>query len=208
MKKLIFLLSLIVFFCFTKHSFSQVKSIDTERLVNMMEGSFSSQEQSVNDSDYFDIRLYMKRIWKDRKGEHWLYVEQAVAGSENKPYRQRVYKISNTYEGRFESAVFTIPDPLRFAGEWKSDEPLSFLTPDSLTLRNGCSVTLTLMNDGSYEGSTTGTDCESDLRGAKYATSEVKISPDALISWDRGFDENGNQVWGATKGGYVFKRVP
>lgn len=188
-------------------SYSQVKSIDTERLVTMMQGSFSSEEQSLSDSDYYDIRLEMKRIWPERSDAKWLYVEQAVASMKDKPYRQRVYKITNTYEGRFESAVYTLKDPLRFAGEWKKENPLSGLIPDSLEAREGCSVILTLMNNGSYEGSTYGKDCQSDLRGAKYATSEVVISDEGIKSWDRGYDENDKQVWGAEKRGYVFKKL-
>ena len=188
-------------------TFSQIKSIDTGKLVSFMEGSFSSEEQSKNDSDYYDIRLHMKRIWPEISSAYYLYVEQAVASAQEKPYRQRVYRITNTYEGRFESAVYTMNDPLRFAGEWKKENPLSDLTPDSLISREGCSVILTLMNDDTYEGSTEGNNCESDLRGAKYATSEVKISKDVIISWDRGYDAEGRQVWGAEKGGYIFKRV-
>ena len=188
-------------------TFSQIKSIDTGKLVSFMEGSFSSEEQSKNDSDYYDIRLHMKRIWPEISSAYYLYVEQAVASAQEKPYRQRVYRITNTYEGRFESAVFTIKDPLRFAGEWKKENPLTELTPDSLTRREGCSVILTLMNDDTYEGSTEGNNCESDLRGAKYATSEVRISKDEIISWDKGYDADGRKVWGAEKGAYVFKKV-
>ena len=188
-------------------AFSQMKSTDIDGLVKMMEGSFSSEEQAKNDSDYYDIRLEMKRIWPEREDGHWLYVEQAVASSLEKPYRQRVYQVKRTYEGRFESIVYTMNDPLRFAGAWKDVNPLSELIPDSLTLRSGCTVTLTLMEYGLFEGSTTGDNCESDLRGAKYATSEVKITKDSIISWDRGFNVDGKQVWGAEKGGYVFLRI-
>jgi CpeT protein len=60
---------------------------------------------------------------------------------------------------------------------------------------------------GVFDGSTVDSECISNLRGAVYATSEVRITPQELISWDRGFDERGNQVWGATEGGYVFKRI-
>jgi hypothetical protein len=42
------------------------------------------------------------------------------------------------------------------------------------------------------------------LKGASYATSEVVIYSDKLISWDRGWNDEGKQVWGAQKGGYVF----
>lgn len=188
-------------------AFSQIKSIDIDGLVSLMEGSFSSEDQARNDSDYFDIRLEMKRIWPERTDGKWLYVEQSAAQSPDKPYRQRVYQVKTTYEGRFESIVYTMSDPLRYAGAWKEENPLSDLSPDSLTLRNGCTVTLTLMEKGVYEGSTEGDNCESDLRGAKYATSEVKITKQGIISWDRGFDADGKQVWGAEKGGYVFLRI-
>lgn len=207
MRSKIVLIILTLLIAASSKTFSQIKSIDINKLVTMMEGSFSSEEQSKNDSDYYDIRLHMKRIWPEISSAYYLYVEQAVASAQEKPYRQRVYRITNTYEGRFESAVFTMKDPLRFAGEWKKENPLSELTPDSLTRREGCSVILTLMNDDTYEGSTEGNNCESDLRGAKYATSEVMISKDGIISWDRGYDAEGRQVWGAEKGGYIFKRI-
>ncbi|MBK8230937.1 MAG: hypothetical protein IT349_04755 [Candidatus Eisenbacteria bacterium] len=60
---------------------------------------------------------------------------------------------------------------------------------------------------GGYAGSTIGLDCESDLRGAAYATSEVSITKGGIVSWDRGFDASGVQVWGAERGGYRFLRV-
>ena len=188
-------------------SLSQVKSTDIISLVNLMQGSFSSEEQSFQDSGYFNIILHLKRIWHDRTDGYWLYVEQALSDKPESPYRQRVYRVTNTYEGRFESAVFTIPIPSRFVFEWKKENPLPDLTPDSLSQRVGCSVILTLMNDGSYEGGTSGKDCAGEQRRADYVTSEVKISEEGILSWDRGFDKNDIQVWGAEKGGYFFKRI-
>ena len=49
--------------------------------------------------------------------------------------------------------------------------------------------------------------CPSILYGANYTTSEVEIFNDKIISWDRGFDINNNQVWGATNGGYIFNKI-
>jgi CpeT protein len=64
-------------------------------------------------------------------------------------------------------------------------------------LRDEC--TIFLKKDGSLSGSTQGLGCESTLRGAKYASS--KATKTELRSWDQGFNEKGEQVWGATKGG-------
>ncbi len=176
-----------------------------------MTGSFNSTAQHEADPDnYYDIRLHMVPIWPERADGPWLYVEQAAASRLDQPYRQRVYRLAAREDGRFESIVYTLPDPpLKYAGAWKKEIPLADLTPDDLTLREGCSLILERQDDGSFVGSTVGTDCESTLRGAAFAISEATITPHCLISWDRGYDKNGKQVWGATAGGYAFvKETP
>jgi hypothetical protein len=177
-----------------------------DRLVDYMIGSFSSKEHAEKDTNYLNIELEMVQIWNDRTDGPWIYVEQAVADYKDKPYRQRVYQLRNRNDRRIESTVYTIPNPLRFAGDYKKEFPLLRITPDSLTLRQGCEVVLYMADNGYFEGSTVDKNCRSDLRGASYATSEVIIDKDKLTSWDRGFNENGEQVWGATKGGYIFKK--
>ena len=134
-----------------------------------MTGSFNSQEQSEADTIFFNIYLNMKPIWTDREDAVWLYVEQAAAWALDKPYRQRVYRLKQLEDGRFESAVFTFMKPLRFAGDWQKDSPLSTLTPDSLTERSGCALILSYENE-TFAGSTNEKDCFSELRGASYAT--------------------------------------
>jgi hypothetical protein len=180
---------------------------DLAKLAGFMAGSFSSAEQAAADTNYFDIRLRMAPIWSERKDGVWFYVEQAVASHEEKPYRQRVYHLTQLSPTIFESDVFTLRAPLRFAGEWKKDRPLASITPDSLLTRDGCSILMRWKAEDLYSGSTIGRDCPSDLRGASYATSEVEIRPAQLTSWDRGFGDDGRQVWGAVQGPYVFKKL-
>ena len=66
-----------------------------------MEGSFNSAEQSKNDSDFFDIRLRMVPIWQSTPEVFYLYVEQAVANYQEKPYRQRIYRVVKQSDDRF-----------------------------------------------------------------------------------------------------------
>jgi hypothetical protein len=170
----------------------------------MMQGKFSSEKQSNADSAFFDIRLSIIPIWDERTDAIWMYVEQAVSSKIDKPYRQRIYKLTQLSDGSFESAVFTLKDPLRFAGKV---ELLKGLNPDSLELREGCSVFLKKSGKKSYEGGTGNKTCPSDMRGAAYASSIVTLNTKMLLSWDRGFDRSDKQVWGAEKGGYKFLRV-
>jgi len=176
-------------------------------LATWMTGSFSSAEQASADSNYLDIRLEMHPIWKDLDDGYWLYVEQAVATHLDQPYRQRVYKLSAQADGSIRSDVYTIPDPVRFVGVWKESDRLGELMPDDLMIKPGCEVILRRMAGAGFEGGTVGTGCFSELRGAAYAISEVKVNSEGIESWDRGFDSDGNQVWGAEHGGYVFKKT-
>jgi hypothetical protein len=109
--------------------------------------------------------------------------------------------------GYFESSVYTIKNDSAFAGAWRFPEDFLDLPFDSLDLREGCSIVLRPFADYAFVGNTIGRVCESSLRGAAYALSEVEIYADRMISWDRGFDAAGKQVWGATRGGYIFKKI-
>ena len=181
---------------------------DLQLLHSWMAGSFSSQAQAARDTSFRDIRLRIVPIWPAMSAAQWFYVEQAVAGREEAPYRQRVYRLSLRDDRRYESAVFTLPAPSRFIGAWRQpiEQRMGTLTPDSLTLREGCTVALRKQRDR-FVGGTEGKGCASELRGAAYATSEVEILADRMITLDRGWDAAGKQVWGSTRGGYEFVRT-
>ena len=177
-------------------------------VAEMMTGSFSSEAQAAEDESYFDIRLEMVPIWTDRTDGPWLYVEQAAASALDRPYRQRVYHLAQNEAGNFVSTVYEFPEPLDHAGAWKEEAPLTSLSPDDLTLREGCAVVLSRVGDRHYSGSTVDKECLSSLRGASYATSEVIVTDAGIESWDRGYDAEDQQVWGAEAGAYVFVRSP
>ena len=173
-----------------------------------MAGSFTSAAQAAADSAYHAVTLHMVPIWRDRAGADttYLYVEQALASAPERPYRQRVYRVSPLPDGRWASAVYTLPDAGDYVGKWRTPAAFDALAPAALTEREGCTVFLARRPDGSFRGSTDARACGSTLRGATYATSEVTVRPGLVESWDRGYDADGRQVWGAEAGPYVFRR--
>lgn len=202
--------ALLLWICLTPvHASDQRAPADRLAEVSrLLSGSYSSAQQARSDAEYVDVHLHMVPIWAERPGEHWLYVEQALASALDTPYRQRVYHLVES-EGGVVSEVYTLPDdPLKYAGAWRQPERFSALTPADLKLRAGCAIQLYPQDDGSYVGSTTGQSCASDLRGAAYATSEVRLDAHTLESWDRGYAADGKQAWGAVKGAYRFQRLP
>ena len=177
---------------------------DLRKLASTMAGEFNSNEQADLDKAFFHIVLRMKPMWKDHPDGYWFYVEQAVTSSEDKPYRQRVYHLYIEDDTTIVSKVYELKNPNQYIGAWKEEEMLKKISSDSLIDRQGCAIYLQRIDKDIYKGSTPGKECLSSLRGAAYATSEVTIWPDRLISWDRGWNDKGQQVWGAEKGGYIF----
>lgn len=177
-----------------------------QTLLGMMQGSFSSAAQEAQDSAYYNISLHMYPVWESRAG-HWLYVEQALFDMQDKPYRQRIYKVEQTGEKNFKTTVYSFTKQDEAIGKWKEPKWFDQFDESILELRDGCGVFLEETSPGVFEGSTKEGACSSSLRGASYASSIVRISKGEIYSWDQGFDAEGKQVWGATKGGYIFKKL-
>jgi len=179
---------------------------DLALLRDWMSGSFSSRIQALADPEHFyPIDLHICPIWDRRQDGPWLYVEQATASKPERPYRQRIHRLRLNGDGRIASEVYQLPgDPLELAGAWRDPRALEALAPELLLPREGCTVFLSWLADGSYGGSTEGLGCSSELVGAAYATSEMVIAENRISSWERGFDAAGTQVWGAELGPYLF----
>lgn len=177
-----------------------------EKLAATMAGSYTSAEQAAADTNYYDIELELVRIWPERKDGAWFYVEQATAKAKDKPYRQRVYHLQQVNENTFTSDVLAISNGEKYFGAYNDAALLAQVSPDSVAMLNGCTITLTHKGEN-YVGSTNERDCSNAWGKSTYATSEVTISPGLMESWDRGYNDAGEQVWGAENGGYRFIKI-
>ena len=100
--------------------------------------------------------------------------------------------------------MFELEAPQSFVGTC-DEGTVREVQPEDAIPRAGCEVHLE-WNGSTFEGGTQGQDCASTLNGASYATSEVSLSEGLLESWDRGYDADDVQVWGAVAGPYRFER--
>lgn len=206
MKKIIFFLCVAVSMMACKsNQIAGSNQSNLEELVTIMQGTYSSEKQSVADTSYYNISLRMVPIWKN-KG-HYLYVEQALFKKQDKPYRVRIYKISQRNENELVSEIYTLKNEKDWIGKGKNPAAFDALEAKDIELKSGCEVVLKRIAKNKFAGSTGAKTCLSELRGASYASSIVTILPNQIVSWDQGFDKDGKQVWGATKAGYVFDKL-
>ncbi len=200
------LLLIILLFCLSSCSIFpdfETKVANLDLLVNYMEGSYSSEKQAKKDTVFLHITLDMKQIWPYRTDGAWMYVEQTAGWTPGKPYRQRIYHLEQVSENLFSSTICSFPNPKAYIGGHLNTTMFDTLPIDSLKVLEGCALKLRYEN-GIFSGSTELSKCENSWGNASYATSEVEISRGELYSWDRGWNDKDEQVWGAVKGGYRF----
>ena len=178
-----------------------------DRLATWLAGDYDSADQEERDYSYYAISLRMCAIDLPELGDRILYVEQALMDDPTSPYRQRLYRVVEVDEDTAVSEVWqAIDDATEDALVGLCDDPTAFaFAADDFEQREGCGVTMTWDGEG-FAGGTHEKDCLSDLNGATYATAEVTLDADVLTSWDRGYDSDDDQVWGAVDGAYEFVR--
>jgi len=140
--------------CATSEPMTNVTTQDpkpVEELFALMQGSFDSKAQAERDSAFYAISLHMHQVWPERG--HFLYVEQALASMQEKPYRQRIYQLKAEGD-EVASYVYKLPADSMWIGKWR--EPASFetLTLEDLDLLEGCEVRLTRLASGHFKGAT------------------------------------------------------
>lgn len=135
-----------------------------------------------------------------------LYQEQAMVTALERPYRQRLLKLSVTADGEaVESFGFRLQEDAAWAG--LCDRPLRDRVIAVADLGEAtCGLRLEPRDDG-YWGTTPDGGCPSNYRGASYTTNTIYLTDTTTETWDRGFDADGNQVWGADDEGDEFVDV-
>ena len=199
------ILLFLIAFGSTASAQQQLTSSDLKALVERMSGIYDNQEQARNNQQYAPIELNIREIsLKGRKlSGHWLYVEQALNANGNKVYHQRVYNIYREKDG-VRAKLYELKDPQAFVGAWSKPEQFKSLVVDSLV--EGCILYFTKDDQGNFTGNTLNRDCLNSQNGAVYATTELIVTPNQIIHWDRGYNDQGQQVWGAETGGYRFRK--
>lgn len=192
---------------------------DHTRLVTQsLTGEKYSKDQASRDPDnYFNIRMLTCPAAELVDGSNVLYYEQAFWRSPQKPFRQRLLMTKpcpKELKCDVELSTYAIRDMeeyKNFCDRPKDQRP----QPEEVIGDIGEHLTTIHLKRCSrgkrclYEGSTPPGGFPNSWNGATYCTSELAVMKNNEIhTWDRGYDDDGNQVWGQKEGPYEFKPAP
>lgn len=132
----------------------------------------------------------------------YLYQEQAINSTLQNPYRQRFLWIHQNTEGNLESLSFRPQNSKNWINFCNKLETERVITRDELG-NTVCTVILRkIIND--YIGETPPEGCPANIRGATRITNTIILRSNSMDTWDRGFDAQGHQVWGAESQAYEY----
>jgi uncharacterized protein (DUF1330 family) len=120
---------------------------------------------------------------------------------------QRISRLRQEADGTISARRYALPEAPRFVGAWREPAKFASLQPADLAELQGCDAQIARAGASRFEASTQGARCRNSYKGASYAISQSVLTADEMLNWDRGFDANGNLVWGPAAGGYRFRRV-
>lgn len=175
-----------------------------------MAGTFDTTEQAKLDAEVPPLRAVAVLVPKSRlsDGALVLYREEARLDRLDRPERQRFLRVEEVASGRVVVRMFELKEAASAAGKWRTPEVLALFSRNDVRDRPACAITMTKKGDH-YEGSATDLGCAPPLLGVSRPTSEIRLWPGRMETWERGFDAKGVQVWGPRKGPFRWeKRSP
>ena len=186
---------------------SAAQAAPLDDYLRLATGHFTSAAQAATDSRYELAIWHIAEIWPaEPSATRWLYTESWMDGAES-PYLQRISSVEQRPDGSLITRRYSIPGPERFVGAWQQVARFDALEPGQLASLDGCDIVLVRAGTQRFEGGTQGAGCRNGYKGASYAISQGIVTVDGMINWDRGFNADGEQVWGPAAGGYRFRRA-
>lgn len=149
-------------------------------------GTFTSTAQAQGDPTHTfdDVTIDTYKLFTDSIGGTWFYTQQYETKHPTHPYRQRLYYI--------------IP-------QGNLLKQFIYLYPTG-TYKAGCDITIRKLAPATYYGITHATSCTATFRNSTYTTAAFLVTPAGIISWERGYTNTHQQIWGSIIGPYHFQK--
>ncbi len=178
-----------------------------QAVVNHLVGIMDTSAQAAQNPKKSSVRMITCQVKiTDPTDSVYLYQEQALSNNLGQPYRQRFLEIKISADGQMvESKSYKPSDPQTSVGLCSKSSAEKTLSLSAIG-EYVCSVLLTPIEEG-YQGETPPGGCRANVRGAVKINNTIILHSTGMDTWDRGYDEAGNQVWGAENEGYQYRWV-
>ncbi|PSB04548.1 chromophore lyase CpcT/CpeT [Merismopedia glauca] len=186
-----------------KQAFSSTASVP--EVVAHLVGVMDTSNQAQTNPKISSVRMTtcQVRVTDMQPSAVFLYQEQALSEKLSQPYRQRFLRISAVKNSKLvESAGFKPPKPESWVGLCNQPEAKRLVSSNDLG-KTECSVFLQ-KEGNNYVGETQPGGCPTNFKGAVKITNHITLHANGMETWDRGYDAQGNIIWGAKQEPYQY----
>jgi hypothetical protein len=174
-------------------------------IMSFMPGTFDSIANDKGPG--VGTRMRIAPFWREREklGEFWLYVEHSRLASDPAPFRQRIYRFTES-GGRFDAAIFALPGAAeKFVGEWRKAAPFAQYKPQDLREYPGCRLKVGQMTM-IFWARTEGKACRAEDDRVSHEFTEMLVSSSGMKEGSFGYDPGGRLIAGEA-GVWDFRRM-
>ncbi|MCP9804432.1 chromophore lyase CpcT/CpeT [Cyanobium sp. T1G-Tous] len=178
-----------------------------ERLVRMLSGGFSNQEQAFeNPPLYAHILVKFRPLPQLAPGS--LLLEQSYAINPAAPYRIRVLR-AEALNGQLTIVNQALAEDQRFWGAVEDSELRGRIQTSDLMPLDGCAYVVREESEGFIGEVEPGCRCLVERKGAtSYLVSRLELNPAGMRTIDRGHDPLTHEhLWGSLAGPFEFART-
>ncbi|MGK7876615.1 MAG: chromophore lyase CpcT/CpeT [Xenococcaceae cyanobacterium] len=176
-----------------------------ESVVSHLVGVMDTSAQAAANPDVPNIRMTTCKVQlAEDPNSVYLYQEQALTQRLSQPYHQHFLQIKSSADAQIvESKSFKPLNPEIWIGLCNKLESQRLIKSSDL----GESVCIVFLRPliTIYIGQTQPGGCPTNVRGAVKITNTIILHSTGMDTSDRGFDADGNQVWGAVDQPYQFR---
>ena len=179
-----------------------------KEVVSHLVGVMDTSAQAKTNPNAPDVRITTCKVRVENADQKsvFLYQEQAMRSRLSQPYRQRFLQISSSNDSQIvQSAGYKPPTPQAWVGLCNQPEAKRVVLLSDIG-KTECSVFLRRDRE-KYIGETQNGGCPSNYKGAVRITNRIVLHQTGMDTMDRGFDADGNVVWGAKEEPYQFRWV-
>ncbi|MGB3653646.1 MAG: chromophore lyase CpcT/CpeT [Rivularia sp. (in: cyanobacteria)] len=189
---------------------------DLSIISEYLAGEFENKEQAMTDPVwYVYLRMWQRPVSLFQEDSLTLFAEQANTLNIEKPYRQRIIRITPAIaDESFKVQYYMFKDPTAWIGAGLNYTSLNALTPEELDILPGCVLTMNVETLAPHQYKFIAkpipdTRCTFDYAGN---TIEVSLGFEAtqkeFLSYDKGIDiETRKATWGAILGPYRYTKL-
>ena len=175
-----------------------------ESFASLMEGAYATAPDDP-ENNFTDRRV---RITSPSLEGVWLYY-QLNTGAERKLYRQRVISLTLASDG--ESIIqktYGLQDADNYINAWEKPNLLRAMTRNDISLYfdEGCEQVWREVAAQSWQGYVDPENCKifSERRQAEISIeAEARLTSTNYYQTERGFDADGNKIFGSEPGGFI-----